>query len=900
MNKMPIVALPKATVHLLGSSQVLTTPTSLVKELIDNSLDAKATSIDILISKNTLDRLEVRDNGHGISSEDYDSLGKRGHTSKLRTFEELKFIGGVTLGFRGEALASAVELGDVSVTTKTEGEAVATKLVLKAPGGVHQQSRTSHPVGTTVSVVKFMYKIPVRKQTFEKEATKTLGKISQLLRSYALARPSVRFSLKVTNGGKGSWSFAPRPNDGIKEAVSQVVGRDAAMECFEKSLTLSELHSRDLESGDYDGSDGNIQEISQPLGGCFAIEAFLPKNNANMSKIGTGQYVSIDSRPVSHEKGTMKKIVTLFKKYIRSLLTDPTENLKNPFIRLNIRCPIASYDANVEPAKDDVLFGNESVVLEIVENLLKDVYGDLQQASIISAPISPATKLDGFELLLARTPAPTPKEPAPTPATGTLPQRSLLGSSSPMFQATSPPAREPSAHMASSITEPEESGDEQVGSDRRKWGFDMSKDLSEDVDGNQIIHNRRLRHNPHPTLDHENPLANPLNPWIIAKLTAPSRHDRAKSEPTPAIEESAVAAPPSPLLGSDQLSHLNTFVPISTRPRQTFHSDNIRALQLAVNRQYPSARNRRPEVDDDEIFVERDPPRRRNDFVSARNMPKDALILSPPPQFPKVPPRSRGPNRPLVSMLTTGGGKVVPADRLVQTKLFGSNPRPRRQSDSGHVMPQIDTNPDLVWAMEFEQRKEDATRRRRKELDLAQMEAKLTSSSGPPRTSPHKNRYNAAIASLEADQPRRESPEQPKKSFKTTLPDGDPRAYLMRRQKSIIVKGGEEGQRLMSRVKSTRLPLEKTPEDQHLQNFVFNMQTDLSEMQSMMEVLAQNDAYVQRGNQNAGLMMKRNETPGVARKTREVVDLWMRTDEGKKYEVEYIFDNLLNSPSLST
>jgi len=214
-------------------------------------------------------------------------------------------------------------------------------------------------------------------------------------------------------------------------------------------------------------------------------------------------------------------------------------------------------------------------------------------------------------------------------------------------------------------------------------------------------------------------------------------------------------------------------------------------------------------------------------------------------------------------------------------------------------MPQVEPNPDLAWAMDFEQRKEDATRRRREELHFTQMEAKFSSSSAPPRSSPHKNRYNAAIASLEADQSRSESSEQPKKPFKTTLPDGDPRAYLMRRQKSLAAKGGQGGQRLMSRAKSTRLPLEKTPEEQHLQSLVFNLQTDLGKLQSTMEVLAQNDAYVDRGNQNAGLVMKRNEIPGMARKVKEVVGLWMKTDEGKKYEVEYNFDNLLNSQSLS-
>jgi hypothetical protein len=146
-----------------------------------------------------------------------------------------------------------------------------------------------------------------------------------------------------------------------------------------------------------------------------------------------------------------------------------------------------------------------------------------------------------------------------------------------------------------------------------------------------------------------------------------------------------------------------------------------------------------------------------------------------------------------MSPLATARNRVAPADQLVQTTLFSNNPRPRRQSDGGHVMPQIEPNPDLAWAMDFEQRKEDATRRRREELLATQMEAKFSSSSAPLRSSPHKNRYNSAVASLEVDQPSSEPSEQPKEPFKTTLPDEDPRAYLMRRQKSLIAKKGGRG-----------------------------------------------------------------------------------------------------------
>lgn len=217
---MPITALSTDTIRILGSAQVLTTPVSLVKELIDNGLDARATAIDVSISANTLDKIEVRDNGTGIDSSDFEMIGKRGHTSKLRAFKELRRLGGISLGFRGEALGSAVELAEVTVTTRTEGDPIAAVLKLKAPDGVYSQTKTSHPVGTTVCVQNFLSRLPVRKQTALKEAAKTLASAKELLKSYALARPHVKLSLKVLKSGKGNWSFAPRPHDGIKEVRS--------------------------------------------------------------------------------------------------------------------------------------------------------------------------------------------------------------------------------------------------------------------------------------------------------------------------------------------------------------------------------------------------------------------------------------------------------------------------------------------------------------------------------------------------------------------------------------------------------------------------------------------------------------------------------------------------------
>lgn len=132
---MAIEALPENTTRALGSSLVLNDAKSVVKELVDNALDARASAISIEIANNTLDIIQVKDNGTGIGIQDRQLLCKRGCTSKIRNLDDLSRLGGFFLGFRGEALSSIAELSrDVVVTTRVDGEVVATSLKYATTG----------------------------------------------------------------------------------------------------------------------------------------------------------------------------------------------------------------------------------------------------------------------------------------------------------------------------------------------------------------------------------------------------------------------------------------------------------------------------------------------------------------------------------------------------------------------------------------------------------------------------------------------------------------------------------------------------------------------------------------------------------------------------------------------
>jgi DNA mismatch repair ATPase MutL len=130
-----IAALPPTTVRQIGSHQLLTDPSSVVKELIDNALDARAKSVFVDIAANTIDFIWVKDDGHGIPNEDRALAYHRYCTSTIRDYSDLKEVGGKWLGFRGEALASVADMsGTLCITTRVEGEPVAVKLTYQRNG----------------------------------------------------------------------------------------------------------------------------------------------------------------------------------------------------------------------------------------------------------------------------------------------------------------------------------------------------------------------------------------------------------------------------------------------------------------------------------------------------------------------------------------------------------------------------------------------------------------------------------------------------------------------------------------------------------------------------------------------------------------------------------------------
>ncbi|KAL9027822.1 MAG: hypothetical protein Q9180_007271, partial [Flavoplaca navasiana] len=274
---MTIAALPSQTVRAIGSTQALTDAASVVKELVDNALDAQSTSITVEISTNTLDLIQVKDNGHGIAPIDRPLACKRYCTSKIKDLDDLATIGGASLGFRGEALASVVELsGGLTVTTRIVGEATAVSLNVGPNGEVINEDRVSHAVGTTARITDFLKTIPVRRQTALKDSAKQLAKIKQTLQAYALARPSVRLSLKILKSktDKGNWIYAPKSDAGVLDAAVKVVGKKVTDEC---QWLVWQSNMPNAEAGITQGDEGTASAVSESA---YQIEALMPKPDA--------------------------------------------------------------------------------------------------------------------------------------------------------------------------------------------------------------------------------------------------------------------------------------------------------------------------------------------------------------------------------------------------------------------------------------------------------------------------------------------------------------------------------------------------------------------------------------------------------------------------------------------
>ena len=194
---MPIKVLPPQLANQIAAGEVVERPASVVKELVENSLDAGATRIDIEIDKGGAKLIRIRDNGSGIGKDELSMALARHATSKITSLDDLEAI--MSLGFRGEALASISSVSRLTLTSRTAAQAEAWQAYAEGRDMAVTLKPAAHPVGTTLEVLDLFYNTPARRKFMRTEKTE-FTHIDEIIRRIALARFDVAFSL--THNGK--------------------------------------------------------------------------------------------------------------------------------------------------------------------------------------------------------------------------------------------------------------------------------------------------------------------------------------------------------------------------------------------------------------------------------------------------------------------------------------------------------------------------------------------------------------------------------------------------------------------------------------------------------------------------------------------------------------------------
>lgn len=315
-----VVILDENTANQIAAGEVIERPASVVKEMIENSLDANATSISVEILNGGIKSIKIADNGDGIDADDVEIAFERHATSKIRTIDDLNRIS--TMGFRGEALASIASVAKVEVITKTENAKTGTRAVIEG-GRVLLCEPTGAPKGTTFIVRELFYNTPARYKFLKKDSTEA-GYIHDIITRIALARPDV--SIKLINQGK-TVLHTPGNYD-LQSTIYSLFGKETA-----RAVIPLNLNHGGVEVSGYIGKP----EISR---GNRSLEMVFVNGRSVYNKVITA---AIED---AYKTRLMQK--------------------RFPFTVLKLNISPEAVDVNVHPAKLEVRFSDENLIYRAV------------------------------------------------------------------------------------------------------------------------------------------------------------------------------------------------------------------------------------------------------------------------------------------------------------------------------------------------------------------------------------------------------------------------------------------------------------------------------------------------------------------------------------------------------
>jgi DNA mismatch repair protein MutL len=325
----------------IAAGEVVERPASVIKELVENSIDAGATRVMVEVELGGRRLIRIADDGHGMVRDDAILAFERHATSKISTLDDLGRIG--TLGFRGEALASIASVAKVELLTKTEEDAIATKVAIEG-GRLADVKDAARTTGTTIAVRDLFFNTPARRKFMRSEATENYH-LTNIVTHYALAHPDIAFTL--TNNGREVLRVAPAKD--LRERAFQIFGGGL----LESLLPVS-----------------GGQEFVAKVSGFISA----PRERRTTRD---GQYFFVNQRFVRD-----RTIAAGLIEGYRSVLPHGVY----PVAFLFVDIPLEEIDVNVHPAKTEVRFRRTEAVKESIAEAVRNA---LASAGIISEPPAP-------------------------------------------------------------------------------------------------------------------------------------------------------------------------------------------------------------------------------------------------------------------------------------------------------------------------------------------------------------------------------------------------------------------------------------------------------------------------------------------------------------------------------
>lgn len=324
-----IQKLDETVVNRIAAGEIIQRPANALKELLENSLDAKSTNIKVTLKAGGLKLLQIQDNGCGIRKEDLEIVCERFTTSKLTKFEDLTSIS--TFGFRGEALASISHIAHLTITTKTASQPCAyvasyEDSKLKAP-----PKPCAGNQGTLISVEDLFYNIATRRKAFKNYAEEH-AKVAEVVGRYAIHNPLVGFSLKKAESNLSD--IKTPPNSTCIDNIRIIYGNNIARELLE------------IEADD--------QTLKYKMRGCISNVNYSVKKNTFI--------LFINNRLVDS---------TAMKKSIENVYNLYLPKGSHPFVYLSLQLDPQNVDVNVHPTKHEVHFLHEDLIIEKTQKAIE-------------------------------------------------------------------------------------------------------------------------------------------------------------------------------------------------------------------------------------------------------------------------------------------------------------------------------------------------------------------------------------------------------------------------------------------------------------------------------------------------------------------------------------------------